>query len=121
MLFILHCLDHPHSQVLRARARVPHLEFVHRRAGVFRFGGPLLGDDGVAVGSLMILELPDRGALEDHMQADPFFTCGLFKSVHIWRSGQIVPETAPGGLLAELTRQRQLLCSGAMAWTAQAR
>ena len=108
MLFILHCIDRPGSQALRARARLPHLEFVAAHADVFRFGGPLVGEDGAAMGSLMILELPDRAALERHMQADPFFNAGLFQSVSVWTSRQIVPEAAAGELRAEIARQRML-------------
>lgn len=107
MLFILQCIDRPGSATLRAQARVPHLEFVAANASVFRFGGPLLGDDGKPLGSLMILELPDDAALERHMAADPFFSCGLFQTVNIWRSQQIVPEAAPGLLRQEIARQRK--------------
>jgi uncharacterized protein YciI len=107
MLFILQAFDRPGSQALRARARVPHLEFVAERAGAFRFGGPLVGDDGQPTGSLMILELPDRAALDAHMAADPFFRSGLFQQVHVWQTSQIVPERAPGRLRDEIDRQRR--------------
>ncbi|HEU5296346.1 MAG TPA: YciI family protein, partial [Burkholderiaceae bacterium] len=75
---------------------------------VFRFGGPLLGDDGAPVGSLMLLELPDRAALGRHLQADPFFGSGLFQQVSVWTSQQVVPELEPGALDAEIARQRML-------------
>lgn len=106
MLFIVHAQDRPGTRALRQQVRVPHLVFVARHARAFRYGGPLLGDDGVPLGSLMILDLPDREALEAHLAADPFFGSGLFERVQVWQSAQIVPEATPGGLAAEIERQR---------------
>jgi hypothetical protein len=106
MLFILLCKDHPGALSVRTRARLPHLDFVADHVSAFRYGGPLIGGTGQPEGSLMILDLPDRAALDAHMRADPFFSAGLFESVTIWTSQQVVPETAPGGLRAEIERQR---------------
>lgn len=107
MLFIIHAQDRPGSQALRTKARVPHLEFVADQPNRFRFGGPLLGDDGKPLGSLMILDLPDRAALDAHLAADPFFSSGLFQRVQVWQTVQVVPEAVPGALRAELDRQRR--------------
>lgn len=107
MLFIVQALDRPGTEALRRQARVPHLEFVAGHASAFRFGGPMLGADGRPVGSLMLLELPDRAALEAHLAADPFFGCGLFQTVQVWQSAQVVPETIPGALRAEIEAQRR--------------
>lgn len=107
MLFIVHAQDHPGSQALRAQARVPHLEFVAGNPSAFHFGGPLLGDDGKPLGSLMILDLPDRDALDAHLAADPFFSSGLFQRVQVFQTVQVVPEAVPGALRAEIDRQRR--------------
>jgi hypothetical protein len=56
----------------------------------------------------MILSLPDRAALEQHMLGDPFFGADLFESVSIWSSRQVVPECAPNALQSELAEQRRL-------------
>jgi uncharacterized protein YciI len=102
MLYVLQCLDRPGAQALRQQIRPQHLAFVGRRAQAFRFGGPLIGEDGTVNGSLMLLELPDRDALDRHMGEDPFFTSGLFQTVNVWQTRQVVPETAPGALAAEI-------------------
>jgi uncharacterized protein YciI len=107
MSFILQAFDRPGTLDLRRRVRVPHLEFVASRASVFRFGGPMLGEDGTALGSLMIMDLPDRLALNAYIAADPFFACGLFASVHVWETRQVVPECTSGALQTELERQRR--------------
>jgi uncharacterized protein YciI len=108
MTFILYCVDKPDRADTRRTVRVPHLEYASRRQQVFRYAGPLVGDDGRVRGSLMILDLPDRAALQQHMAGDPFFGADLFESVTIWSSRQVVPETAPGALDAELAEQRRL-------------
>jgi uncharacterized protein YciI len=107
MIFIVQALDRPGTRALRTQARVPHLAFVADHASVFRFGGPLLGDDGRPLGSLMVLDLPDRDALDAHLAADPFFGSGLFQTVQVWQSAQVVPEARPGALRDALEAQRR--------------
>jgi uncharacterized protein YciI len=108
MDFILYCIDKPDRADTRRTARVPHLEYIGTRQQAFRFAGPLVGDDGQVRGSLMILNLPDRTALDSHMSGDPFFSADLFESVTVWASRQVVPETTPGGLQTELAEQRRI-------------
>jgi uncharacterized protein YciI len=105
MPFILYAKDKPNSP-LRAQHRGAHLDFVATCREVFLYGGPMLDEAGRVIGSLMVLDLPDRAALEAHMARDPYFVQGIFGSVEIFESRQIVPETVPGSLEAELARQR---------------
>lgn len=101
MQFTLYCIDKPERAALRATLRVPHLAYAQGRQQVFRFGGPLLDEAGEPRGSLMILELPDRAALQAHMHGDPFFGADLFASVSIWTTRQVLPEAVPGALARE--------------------
>lgn len=105
MEFVLYCLDKPDNAEARRRARAPHLRFIMGRPEIFRYGGPLLGPDGQTRGSLIVLDLPDRAALDRYLAEDPYFTSGLFASVTVWPSRQVIPETAPGLLQKELERQ----------------
>ncbi len=107
MDFILYCIDKPNRADLRRTVRVAHLDYVSTRQQVFRYGGPLVAEDGQVKGSLMILSLPDRAALDRHIGGDPYFSADLFESVTIWTSRQVVPEAAPGALQAELAEQRR--------------
>jgi uncharacterized protein len=107
MDFILYCIDKPGRADTRRSVRAAHLEYVSPRQNVFRYGGPLTGDDGRVYGSLMILNLPDRVALDRHMRGDPYFSADLFESVTIWTSRQVVPEATAGALQAELVEQRR--------------
>ena len=105
MPFILYAKDKPNS-TLRAQHRAAHLDFVATCRDAFLYGGPMLDEAGRVVGSLMVLDLPNRAALDAHMARDPYFVQGIFGSVEIFESRQIVPETVPGSLEAELARQR---------------
>lgn len=107
MEFILYCVDKPGRAGLRGSLRLPHLSHVATCQSAFRFGGPLLDDAGLPRGSLMILDLPDRAALDAHMRADPFFNGGLFESVTIWQTRQVLPEREPGGLQREMAMARR--------------
>lgn len=108
MKFALYCIDNPGSAALRATLRVPHLVYTQSRQHAFHYGGPLLDEAGQPRGSLMILELPDRAALDAHMHGDPFFGAGLFASVSIWTTRQVMPQTEAGALERELAAARQL-------------
>ena len=112
MDFILYCIDKPGRGDTRRKVRVPHLEYIGARQEVFRYGGPLVDVEGQVKGSLMILSLPDRVALERHMAGDPYFGADLFESVTIWSSRQVVPELVPEALRAELAEQRRLAQQG---------
>jgi hypothetical protein len=59
------------------------------------------------VGSLFVLDLPDRAALDSYMAEDPYFTPGIFESVEIFESRWMVPEREPGSLRAEAERARK--------------
>ena len=106
MDFILYCLDKPDRTHVRRKVRAAHLAYIAGRQDTFRYGGPLLDERGHVRGSLMILSAPDRAALESHMRGDPYFGADLFESVTIWASRQVIPETVPGALRAEVEQER---------------
>jgi hypothetical protein len=43
------------------------------------------------------------------MLEDPYFGADLFESVTIWSTRQVVPETTPDALRAELAEQRRIV------------
>jgi len=84
MLFAIHMIDHPGSADLRAATHADHLEFVGQHAGDIYVGGPLLADDGTtAIGSLVIMDFPDRAAAAALIAQEPYNKAGLFESVTI--------------------------------------
>jgi uncharacterized protein YciI len=96
MLFVVYCKDKPGD--LRGKLRGDHLRHVLSNPKPYRFGGPLIADDGSVAGSVILFEVADRAELDAILAADPYFREGLFQSVEIFSTRQIVPETQPGGL-----------------------
>lgn len=94
MLWAIHAEDKPGSLSLRQATRASHLEYVS--AFPIRVGGPLLDDAGEMCGSLILVDLPDRAAVDDFVAADPYNQAGLFErvSVHLWRQIVGAPPTS---------------------------
>jgi uncharacterized protein len=95
MLWVIHAEDKPDSLVLRQATRPDHLAYV--ASFPLELGGPLLDDDGAMCGSLIVLDLPDRMAVEEFVAGDPYTKAGLFDrvSIHAWK--QVAPAPADGG------------------------
>ncbi|MBA2674170.1 YciI family protein [Ramlibacter sp.] len=104
-LFAIYALDKPGGAEARRKARAPHLRFITEHPEAFVYGGPLLGPDGATCGSLMILRAENRAALDRHMAQDPYFNSGMFASVAVWPTRQVIPEASSGALKAELEKQ----------------
>ncbi|PPE69974.1 hypothetical protein IS481_00545 [Caldimonas thermodepolymerans] len=105
MEFVIYALDKPGDGQPRQQVRAAHLRVAMAHAEHFIFAGPLLGEDGHPRGSLYVLRFEDRAALDAYMAQDPYFSAGVYESVTVWPSRQVVPEALPGALQAELERQ----------------
>jgi len=93
MHFVFHCTDKPDSAAVRAANRPAHLAHLERHADAILAGGPLLGEDGTsAVGSLLILDFPDRAAAERFAADDLYAKAGLFAVVTITPWRQVYPK-----------------------------
>jgi uncharacterized protein YciI len=89
MLFSVHALDNPNVATKRQAVHgehVAHLRSAKDFGVTITVGGPLLSDDGKgSVGSLMVLEAPDRATAEKFNRADPFHKNGVWAKVEIQR------------------------------------
>ena len=89
MLFSIFALDNPDAADKRKAvhgAHVAHLKNAKDYGVTITVGGPLVSDDGVtAIGSLMVLETPDRVSAERFNRADPFHQNGVWEKVEIRR------------------------------------
>jgi uncharacterized protein YciI len=84
MLYAIHMLDRPGGADLRAATGAAHKEFVGRHLDSMYLGGPLLADDGTTmIGSLIVMDFPDRAAAEAFIADEPYNRAGLFESVTI--------------------------------------
>ncbi len=69
----------------RAAVRDEHLAGMkpHIDSGVLQFAGAFLDEDGIMRGSVLLLDLPDRAAVEAHLQADVYTRTGVWQEFEI--------------------------------------
>ncbi len=91
MQFVLYCLDHPGQEPLRKATRDAHLAHLAANQVSVQLAGPLLGEDGSMLGSLLVVEAVSRAQVEAFAQADPYQQAGLFRSVEIRQFRQVLP------------------------------
>jgi uncharacterized protein YciI len=88
-LFAVHALDKPDALPLRLEQYDAHRAFIETEAAfgvTVVISGPLQSDDGdKMIGSLFIIDGPDRQAIQKFTEADPFYTAGVWGSVEITR------------------------------------
>ena len=92
MLFLVKAENVPGTagSELRLTARDAHVSYLNEHRHRFIGSGPMLSDDGEQiVGTLMILDMPDRAALDAFMREEPYNKAGLLEKIEIrrWRFG----------------------------------
>ncbi|KAF0114863.1 MAG: hypothetical protein FD149_1733 [Rhodospirillaceae bacterium] len=93
MLFAIDCLDKPDHQSLRLAHRPAHVAYMMGFRDKMVLLGPLLTADGTGmVGSLIVMDLPDRAAVETFLAHDPYGQAGLFESVMVRPFKKVLPE-----------------------------
>lgn len=92
MRFVIVCHDRPNQAAVRATHRKAHFAHLQAHAAHIIEAGPLLAEDGShSVGSLFIVEFPDRIAAEHFVLADPFHHANIFETVLIRPYKKLVP------------------------------
>jgi uncharacterized protein YciI len=82
-LYALVCHDKENGLETRLGARSEHLAWVGDNLDVIKLAGPMLDDAGQMAGSLFILDLPDRAAVQAFNAADPYTRAGLWGRVDV--------------------------------------
>ena len=98
MLYILYNEDRPDGLAIREATRDAHLAYLERHKDMLVLGGGLLSEDGkTRLGSVFIINVPNRKAAEAFSAEEPFRKAGLFQTTKItrMRRGQWHPEVAP--------------------------
>jgi len=99
MLWFIYCEDRDDgAAAIRAAKREEHLAYLETHEEIMVLGGALIADDAVArLGSVFLVNLPNRAACDALMLDEPFRKAGLFKRVTIarMRKGQFNPAVAP--------------------------
>ena len=85
--YAIHCIDKPLQQELRAATRAEHLEYLEQVMDDIVVSGPLLDDQGNPIGSMLLINFPDRRSAVAFAADDPYARAGLFASVAVtaWR------------------------------------
>lgn len=93
MLYALTCIDKADSGEVRQKNRPAHLTHLERHADQLVYAGPLLDESGEKpVGSLIVIDVPDRTAATAFAEADPYAQAGLFAEVKVRPTRQVFPK-----------------------------
>ncbi len=98
MLYIIYQEDRPDGQAIRAATREAHRNYLEKHEDKVVLAGAMLAEDGTTrLGSVFVINVPDRNAAEAFSASEPFRKAGLFETVKItrMRRGQWNPEAAP--------------------------
>ncbi|WP_238009322.1 YciI family protein [Dactylosporangium sp. AC04546] len=106
MLVLFLCFDRPGDGARRRAARAEHLRYMMAHQDALVFGGPIADEPGgPSVGSVFVLDLPDLGAADRFLAAEPYHRAGVFESVLVRPFRQMMPEPVAGHLQAELDNE----------------
>lgn len=69
----------------RLQVRPSHLESIAPLVGSGNVlvGGAMLSGSGDMIGSMLLMDFPDRAALDAWLEADPYVTGGVWKEIEI--------------------------------------
>jgi uncharacterized protein YciI len=89
MLFVIHAQDKPEALSQRLAHYEAHKAFLADTSAYdisIVMSGPLVDDDGsTMIGSLFVIEAPDRHSVERFNRADPFYAAGIWHNPTITR------------------------------------
>ncbi len=86
MHWLIKCRARSAIDELRVATLPAHTRFLDGYPEVTWYSGPLFTDDNKnAIGSLRLIEFPDRAAANAYINADPYTKAGIFESINIER------------------------------------
>ena len=84
MLFVIFCIDREGAAQARRDNIQAHVDYVSASDVAVVMSGPLVSDDGAApVGSLLIVDAPDRAAAEAFHRNDPLYKAGIWATTEL--------------------------------------
>jgi uncharacterized protein YciI len=80
MLYYIKLYDEENPAVGRDEVREPHLKFLDDMRPQSYFVGPFLTEDlQTELGSMRLIDLPDRAAAQANVEDEPYYIAGLQK------------------------------------------
>ena len=81
MQFLVRAYDGPNTLEKRMAVRPRHLEGMKAWGKQIIAAGGLLDEDGKMKGSALIMEFPDRAALDDYLAGEPYVVEGVWQKI----------------------------------------
>lgn len=92
MYFFIFCNDKPDHQAVRMANREAHLAYLEGFRDRVVAVGPTLTDDGDGMnGSVLLMDFPDRAAVDAFLAGDPYGQAGLFDTVTVRPWKKVIP------------------------------
>lgn len=98
MLWAVYCVDVPNSRPIRDEHRVAHRLYLNTYLDRIFFSGPLWDDEAFdQVGTIFLIDLESRAAVEAFLADEPYTQEGVFETVTVARmtKGKFNPELCP--------------------------
>jgi uncharacterized protein len=89
MIFAILLIDRPGTAELRLKVRPEHRAYLGLQAERIAFAGPLTSEDGqTTVGSLLVMDFPNRAAADEWLNNEPFMKAGLYEKpvIHVFNN-----------------------------------
>ena len=83
MLFAVTIEDRPGMAATRRAVRAAHLAWLEQHRDMLVIAGPIMDAQGQSIGSVRVIEAPDRAAVDALTGGDPFAKAGCFARVSI--------------------------------------
>jgi hypothetical protein len=83
MLFAVTIEERPGMGATRRAVREAHIAWLERHRAMLVLAGPIMDADGNSIGSVRVVEAPDRAAVEALTAGDPLAEAGCFARVSI--------------------------------------
>jgi uncharacterized protein YciI len=88
--WLIKCRSKPDTDALRLATIDAHRNFLDGYPRVTWYSGPIFTDDNKnAIGSLRLIEFPDRAGALAYINADPYTKAGIFEKITVqrWKPG----------------------------------
>ena len=83
MQFLVKAYDGPDMLNKRMEVRPRHLEGMKKLGKQIICAGGLLDDEGRMKGSALVLEFPDRAALDEYLENEPYVAEGVWQRIEV--------------------------------------
>lgn len=83
MQFIIKAYDGPDMLDKRMAVRPRHLEGMNKLGKQIICAGGLLDDEGKMKGSALVVDFPDRAALDAYLNSEPYVLEGVWQTVEV--------------------------------------